>query len=355
MRHLAGELQALGATDVETFEVPGHASVLARFGPRPALLLNAHVDTVPANAGYSRSPFELVEDGDRLVGLGSADTKGGIAAILEALALRREAGLPVRNVAVLFSGDEERHGTCMRDLVATPARLAGVRRAIVCEPTGCSIGHQHRGIAAAEATIGSPGGHSSRADLVPNPIALLARVAVALDDLGRRHRDIGPDGFRGLCLNVAALDGGLAFNVIPTRATLRMSLRPAPGADTHALMAEAERAARDAVAGVGIPPDQLGWEVVAHNPPLATRDLAAFRPLLGDLVDRPKDLGFWTEAALLVAAGVDAVVFGPGHIEQAHAADEFVERAQLDLAVATLSRALAAAADDGAGREGAAP
>jgi acetylornithine deacetylase len=52
-------------------------------------------------------------------------------------------------------------------------------------------------------------------------------------------------------------------------------------------------------------------------------------------VRRPVDLAFWTEAALLGEAGIDAVVFGPGHIEQAHAADEHVERAELETALET--------------------
>jgi acetylornithine deacetylase len=154
--------------------------------------------------------------------------------------------------------------------------------------------------------------------------------------MGRRYRGKGPAGFEGICLNVAAIDGGLAFNVIPTRATLRMSLRPAPGADLPALLGEAERAARDAAA-----PAELEWSVVNANPPFQTRDLAAFRALLPEAAERPVDLAFWTEAALLSAAGIDAVVFGPGHIEQAHAADEYVERAELETAFQTFVRAFA--------------
>src|SRR5207249_4802463 len=72
---------------VDEADVGEHAYVYARFGgERPRLLLNAHVDTVPANSGYSSPPHLLVKRGDRLHGLGTADTKGAIAAILEALA-----------------------------------------------------------------------------------------------------------------------------------------------------------------------------------------------------------------------------------------------------------------------------
>jgi acetylornithine deacetylase len=62
------------------------------------------------------------------------------------------------------------------------------------------------------------------------------------------------------------------------------------------------------------------------------RDLAAFEPLLGARARQPVDLGFWTEAARLSERGIDAVVFGPGAVEQAHAADEYVEIAELEAA-----------------------
>jgi len=334
---LAAELRALGAAAVEVADVVtparSHAYVYARFGAgAPRLLLNAHVDTVPANSGYASPPHTLTAQDVRLVGLGSADTKGAIAAILEALARRPPAG----DVGVLFSGDEERSGSCMRAFLDS-AHARGIERAIVCEPTSCRVGWRHRGIGAALASATGPGGHSSRVDDIDNPIAILARAAVALDDFGREQLDQGPEGFQGICLNVAALDGGIAFNVVPTRATLSMSLRPAPGTDVGELLEEAGRRARAAVA-----PRAIEWEVRKENPAFATRDIAAFEPLLGARARQPVDLAFWTEAALLSEAGIDAVVFGPGDIAQAHAADEFVTIADLEAAQAAFEQVLAA-------------
>jgi acetylornithine deacetylase len=324
--HLAERLAALGAADVQRFAVGPHQAVLARFGDRPSLLLNAHVDTVPANTGYSSPPHQLVERDGRYHALGAADTKGAIAAILEALRVRAAGGGRGPALAVLFSGDEEKGSTVMRSFLAS-GQAQGLRQAIVCEPTGLQVGHRHRGICSATAVVTSPGGHSSRADQVPGPIAILARVAVALDDLGRAQRTQGPAGFQGLCLNIAGIAGGLAFNVIPTRGELTLSVRPAPGADSRAILGELEAAARAACA-----PAELQWTVGHLNPPFATRDLGAFAPWLGQRAARPVDLGFWTEAALYAEAGIDAVVFGPGDIAQAHAADEFVEVAQLEAA-----------------------
>jgi acetylornithine deacetylase len=333
VRKLAQDLAALGAAAVDEVAVGDHAYVYARFGAAPPeLLLNAHVDTVPANSGYSAPPHLLVRRGSRLHGLGAADTKGAIAAILQALAARQARGERDVSVGVLFSGDEEHGGACLRAFLDTGA-ARGLERAIVCEPTGCRAGVRHRGIGTATATVEGPGGHSSLVDALVNPVAVLARAAVALDDWGASQRHLGPPGFQGLCVNVAALDGGLAFNVVPTRATLKMSLRPAPGASVDERLAEAERVVRAAVA-----PHALAWKVEVASPPFATRDLDAFAPLFADAA--PVDLGFWTEAARLAERGIDAVVYGPGRVEQAHAADEFVELAELEAAQALFARAL---------------
>jgi len=132
---LARELAALGASQLRVVDVGAHAMVYARFGTEPPrLLVNAHVDTVPANAGYTRSPLEAVERDGRLYGLGSSDTKGAIAAVLEALAMARAAGSTPRGLGVLFSGDEERSGTCLRHFLAEPSLAQGLTQAIVCEP-----------------------------------------------------------------------------------------------------------------------------------------------------------------------------------------------------------------------------
>jgi acetylornithine deacetylase len=331
VRRLGAELEGLGAASVDVVDVGDHAYVYARFGSgSPRVLFNAHVDTVPANSGYTSPPHLLVRRGDRLYGLGTADTKGAIAAILEALS----EGPVSQPVGILFSGDEENGSTCIPAFLDSQA-ARGLERAIVCEPTACGLGTRHRGIGAVAVTLEGPGGHSSRVDELLNPIAVLARAAIALDEMGAAHRGKGPPGFEGIALNVAALDGGIAFNVVPTRATLTFSVRPGPGVDLDAVFAEAERRVRGAT-----DPHPITWQVVAARPPLQTRDLEAFRPLLADRIADPVDLNFWTEAALLAERGIDAVVVGPGAVGQAHAADEYVEIADLETARAMFSAAL---------------
>jgi acetylornithine deacetylase len=321
--HLATLLGRSGADEVTTCDVPraeGRASsyVYARFG-KPRLLVNAHLDTVPPNADWSSDPFvPRIEDG-RLYALGAADTKGAAAAILAALAEAKP-----EDTGILFSGDEERTSVVMRAFVDGPHRQ-GLERAIVCEPTSLRAGTRHRGLASLEIDVSGPGGHSSFADSVTSPIAMLSRIAVAFDDWAREKRGVGPAGFEGMCLNLAKLDGGVAFNVIPAHARLIVSLRPPPGADTAAIRAALQEIARQVAPEAKV-------RFTRDNAPFATRDLPAFEPLIGEAARAPLDLGFWTEAAVLTESGVDAVVFGPGDIAQAHAPDEWVAIAELERA-----------------------
>jgi acetylornithine deacetylase len=318
--HLERLLRARGPDEVvrgSTAREGAHDThwVFARWGT-PRLLLNAHLDTVPVAPGWTGDPFTARIDATNLTALGSADTKGAAAAILAAL-----DEVKPRDVGVLFSGDEERSTLAMRHFLAT-GHWRGAERAIVCEPTSLRVGMRHRGIVSFEASATSPGGHSSRADALPSPIATLARLCTALDARGFAALSEGPEGFKGLCLNLAKIDGGTAFNIIPSKATLHVSLRPPPGASLAALRAELVALARKSA-----PAAELRF--LLDNEPFLTRDPAAFVPLLGEPARAPIDLAYWTEAALLSAAGVDAVVFGPGDIAVAHAPDEFVPLAQL--------------------------
>jgi acetylornithine deacetylase len=321
---LAAHLSGASPTELVVRDVPraGNpapgAYVFARWGT-PRVIVNAHVDTVATGPGWSADPFSMRVGGGRATGLGTADTKGAIAAALAALDL----GTP-RDSAVLFSGDEEQGGACIEAFLASE-HAKDIEVAIVCEPTGCRVGHRHRGILALEIDAQGEGGHSSRADAMPAPIVELARVAAAIGAWGERKRTEGTPGFVGMCTNVAELRGGIAFNIVPPRATLVVSVRPPPGTSVASVEAELEALALAASPGVVT-------RCKIRNPPLQTRDLAAVRRVFAPACDPPIDLAFWTEAALWQRDGIDAVVFGPGAIDQAHAADEWVALSDLERA-----------------------
>lgn len=319
--HLAPLLRARGADEVivestvRTDGSPG-AYVFARWGT-PRRIINAHVDTVPANAGWSRDPWQPHIAEGRLYGLGSADTKGAIAATLVAL-----EGAPPRDLGVLFSGDEEAGSAVMHAFLRS-AHAAAIKEVIVCEPTARAAGTAHRGIIAQRATLLGPGGHSSKADQLPKPIAQLARVAAALDDAGRRRVKDGPAGMTGTCLNIAALHGGIAYNVIPARGELEWSLRHYPGFDR----VDWDREVASIV--TAIDPAITVTTELEHGP-FACDALA---DLVKPFAARVGTLDFWTEAAMWSAHGANAIVIGPGDIAQAHGADEWVALDDLDWAI----------------------
>jgi acetylornithine deacetylase/succinyl-diaminopimelate desuccinylase-like protein len=123
---LAPLLRARGADEVIVEDHPRSdgspgAYVFARWGT-PRRVINAHVDTVPPNTGWSRSPWTPHQAGGDLYGLGSCDTKAAIAATLVAL----EAGPPPRDRGVLFSGDEEAGSAVMQHFLGSP-HAAGIR------------------------------------------------------------------------------------------------------------------------------------------------------------------------------------------------------------------------------------
>ena len=284
---LAEELRARGG-EVRLVEVPRDgavgAYVLATWG-KPRLLVNAHVDTVPVNAGWSDDPFRARVAEGRVIGLGACDTKGAIAAVLSAL-----DAAPPRDLAIAFTGDAARTGTLLRALLERErGALADVRHAIVCEPT--SVPRRAHAIAA---SCGSRRASAAAAGTARAPTTRrrrwvdAARLALAFADWGQRQREVGPLGFRGMCLNVAKLDGGVAFNVIPDEATVTLSVRPPPGSDVDAVRKELYALALDLNPRVQL-------VVPMANPSFHTRDAAAFPAALG--VGAPVDLAFWTEAA----------------------------------------------------------
>ncbi|WP_371395439.1 M20/M25/M40 family metallo-hydrolase [Fretibacter rubidus] len=300
------------------------AYVFASWGT-PRILLNVHLDTVPSGKGWDADPLALRQLGDKLIGLGASDIKGAAAAIYAALGT-----VTPKDVAILFSGDEE-HGSEVMPAFILSGDGAAISTAIVCEPTGCRVGRRHRGMLALSTTFTGPGGHSSLSDQTAAPLLQAARLAAAIGGYGDANRDFGEPPYKGLATNIGDIDCDGAYNVIPTTATLKFSLRPPPGDNVAARESDIRAIAS------GLYPDHPLDTIVAF-PSFATKDLSAFAPYFGDF--EPLDLPYWTEAAMLSDAGVNAVVYGPGDVDQAHKPNEFVTQTQLDTAQVVYARAL---------------
>ncbi len=280
----------------------------------PDLMFNFHVDTVPAAPGWTRDPLQLAVDGQRATGLGACDIKGAAACMLAAV--ERTDG----PVALLFTSDEEAGSSrCIREFLAGGPRHD---RVVVAEPTGCRAVLEHRGIVSARGTFAGETGHASgagarRGSAIHRAAQWVVDAQVIVGTLDNESR--GP--LRGLPFNVGRIEGGHKPNMIAAHCELAFGFRPLPGQDVDGLMS---RFASTLPAGAS-------FEVVFEGPSLADDDDGRGRALADRLGARTgPPVSFWTEASLFSAAGAAAIVIGPGDIDQAHTADEWVALAQLD-------------------------
>jgi acetylornithine deacetylase len=298
----------------------GAISLLSVRG-RPTRLFNVHVDTVPATPTWTRDPHELLVTEDRAIGLGACDIKGAAAGLLAAAARTRG------DCAFLFSSDEEANDArCIAGFLAKPH---GFREVIVSEPTCAEAVLAHRGISSVMLEFAGRAGHASSGNAIgDSALHRAVRWGVrALDFVeSQAHQRFG--GLTGLRFNIGRIEGGIKANMVAPSAQLRFGFRPLPSMDTDALIARFH--GEDDVAPVRVeetfrgPSLPAGDIAAAETRRLAARDFADEIGLpIGNAVD------FWTEASLFSAAGLTAIVYGPGDIAQAHTADEWVGLDQL--------------------------
>lgn len=299
----------------------GAVSLYASRG-KPKTLFNVHMDTVPDSPHWSASPFELRVTDDRAMGLGACDIKGAAAALLSV------AQCTQGDAAFLFTSDEEANDArCIKAFLARKRAFEGV---LVAEPTRSEAVLAHRGISSVQMRFSGCAGHASAEQSIADS-ALHQAVRWghrALQHVEQcAHQRFG--GLTGLRFNIGRIEGGIKANVIAPEAELRFGFRPLPSSDMDQMLEEFQSFADPAPAifqetfrGPCLP---AGDTASAEARRLEARDLAdAFNLPIGNAVD------FWTEASLFSQAGYCALVYGPGDIRQAHAADEWVSLDQLE-------------------------
>ena len=343
-RVLAEWLRARGLR-VDVHEVaPGRPNVVARAGRGEpgarSLMLNGHLDTVGVD-GMTHAPFAAERRGARLYGRGAADMKGGLAAMCAAAARAHAADAIAGEVIVATVVDEEMESAGTRALLEQGVRASA---AIVGEPTGLAICPAHRGFAWVTVTVRGRAAHGSRYDLGVDAITgaglLLAELdAYQRDVLARRaeHPLLGRAS-----LHASLIEGGSGVSTYAERCVLTIERRTLPGERAADALAEARdawsrvRARRpelDATVEPGFA--QPASEVAADAP--VVRSLGTALAAAGEPV-RIAGMTAWTDAALLNAAGVPAICFGPGDIGLAHAAEEYVDTGEIERATAVLQR-----------------
>ena len=316
---------------------PQLAARLRGAGGGGSLLLNGHIDVVPGQPEQFRPRVE----GDRLIGRGACDMKGGIAAMVIAAETLAATGRLRGDLIVCTNTDEESSGVgglaCARHGVAADF-------AIVPEPTGLEVWPACRGSAYCEITVPGRAGHTEqehadwREGGAVNAIEMARHLLAGVERLrgewrGMRHPLLAPPD---IVVSRVIADSGWSVT-IPDRAelTLALLILPAqadPDGWTQGVREEVEaklRAWCDGEPWLAAHPPSFAWHTEV-NPSETPPDAASVQALLhaNAALGLPLTLGglgsWYDGATFALEADTPAVMYGPRHIERAHTVDEFV-------------------------------
>ena len=336
------ELARHGVASTLTFDDEGgKANLFATVGEgKPAgVIVSGHTDTVPWDGqDWSLDPLGADVKGGRLYGRGSADMKGFIGLAVAQVPAWLAADLPFA-VHLAFSYDEEVGGFGARRLIADMRRRGVAPLAcIVGEPTGMVPALAHKGVYRWRCCVKGHAAHSSLTPQAVNAIEVGARVIGKLADMSARWRDDGASRYEGFDVpyttgSVGVIEGGIADNVVPEDCRFNYEFRNLPGTDVAGMQQEvlAYAASLEPAMKAVAPAAGIAFEAICEMPAFLARadDVAVLLAQRLAAAEGTTLVAFGTEAGLFQRAGVPTVVCGPGHIAQAHQADEYVSLAQL--------------------------
>ena len=311
------------------------ANLFATLGPadKPGIVLSGHTDVVPANPkDWTSDPFKAQIRDDKIFGRGTADMKSFIAIALAMAPDFAKAKLR-QPIHFAFSYDEEVGCLGVRgllnDLSTLPVKPA---LCIVGEPTDMKVIVGHKGKKSVVCTVHGKEGHSALNHKGVNAIEIAADLVTKIRTIQKRIRRDGPfeEGYDPpyTTLHTGLFNGGTALNIIPKECQFEFEIRNLPSHDPETIMAELRGHAQDLV------PEMLAVDIAAgimfdeRNTTVGLSVSEDSEPaklacqLSGH--NHTSKVAFTTEAGLFAAAGIPAVVCGPGSITQAHKPDEFI-------------------------------
>src|SRR5579863_8585838 len=324
---------------------PRRMSVIGvRTGGQPGrtVVLNGHLDTVGVDG--MAEPFAARIDGDRMLGRGTSDMKGGVAGLIIAAEQLAAAGAPGRLVLALVADEEDASlgAAAVIQALSDNSDLSGAGGVrpdvcLVAEPTWLGLAVAHRGYAVVKVGLRGRAAHSSQPEHGVDVLAALGAllVAVAGRDRGLRHAPPHPLLAHGSLMSTVARGGSAPF-MIAAQAEALIERRTLPGENAAAALSEV-RALADTVAagvpGLGSTVELVlardAWQADARGPAAELMDLLeAELPAAHAAPPARTGVPYWMESALWQASGIPAVVCGPAG-GGLHAADEWVDLAQL--------------------------
>ncbi|MGY3438276.1 MULTISPECIES: acetylornithine deacetylase [unclassified Marinovum] len=349
--YLATRLEDVGARVRILADDSGtKANLFASLGPDTGggLMLSGHSDVVPVlEQPWSSDPFEMVEHRGALYGRGTCDMKGFIACatVMAAEYAQRDLRRPVH---FAFTYDEET-GCLGGQALVDSLRKMEIRpdMAIVGEPTSMRIIEGHKGCCEYTARFRGLEGHGSAPDRGVNAAEYATRYVSRLLDLRDELKSRTPSTSRFVppwsTINIGAIHGGHAHNVIAAMAEVAWEMRPVQPTDAEFVTGEmayyVENVLLPAMRAVD-PEADISVETIGEIPGLEPMEANEARDLVARLTGaNGTDLvAFGTEAGLFQSLGTDVIVCGPGSIEQAHMADEFVTISQMQTCLDMLEK-----------------
>jgi acetylornithine deacetylase len=329
--------------EIQRFEAtPGRPSVVATWrgtGGGRSLMLNGHIDTVSLDSYDGDGLAPVVRDG-AMFGRGSYDMKSGIAAMMVAASAAAER--PHRGDIVLaLVADEEFESAGTIEIL----RSVSADGAIVVEPSNGEVTLAHRGLVWLDVVITGFAAHGSRPDLGRDAIVQAGRFLSRLGDLGLDLAARPPHPFLGAAnVHASLVRGGVEMSSYPAECTVGIEWRTLPGQDADTVVAEIDAllVAVSAehpgftyriVPGLSEPPFEADRSSAVVQTVLATvKEVTGTAPVL-------RGEPFWTDCALLAAAGIPAVLFGVTG-GGAHAASEWVDLASVETVARVLERTI---------------
>jgi succinyl-diaminopimelate desuccinylase len=306
--------------EVSDHDHNGLPVLVADVGPRlddvPCIVWHGHLDVVP---GLAEQFLPRVE-GDRLIGRGAYDMKGGLAAMM--CALKDVADQDRVRVRLVVVPDEESEEIDERSTDAVVARGLGGDFAITGEPTDLHIGVQAKGVLVMRIVVHGRAAHSSTPWLGDNAVLKALDVFRAIESLPFTRES--SEMFDRPSLNLGRIEGGDALNKVPDRCEMAVDVRYLPGQDPGDILAQVR-----AIPGIDVKRTFIHPPVtVSRRNPFVRglREAVAQAIPDGETVSVGRDGA--SDAASFIEAGIPAVEFGPagaGH----HGPDEWVSLTSL--------------------------
>jgi succinyl-diaminopimelate desuccinylase len=284
-------------------------------GDGPCVVLHGHLDVVPGRP----EQFEPRVEGDRLIGRGAYDMKGGVAAMMCALKdMESQERVRVRLVCVPDEESEELDERSTDELVQ---RGLGGDFAITGEPTDMHIGVEAKGVLAIRIDVRGVAAHSSTPWLGDNAVLKAIDVFRAIESLPFTRES--SELFDRPSINLGRIVGGDALNMVPDHCTMAVDIRYLPGQDPGEILAQVRAIADIEVTRTFIHPTV---SVDRASPHIRALREAVSRSIRGEVMSVGRDGA--SDAASFIQAGIPAVEFGPagaGH----HGPEEWVSLASL--------------------------